>query len=79
MLRPRNRVLLYDPEDEPLLRRLGGAVVSQWASLPAEAQAQVLEQACLMFDRVPSDTLETDIRRFVDRYMIRPESCNAAT
>jgi hypothetical protein len=74
MLEPRNRILLYEHHEEPLLRRLGGAVVSHWASLPPTLQTQLLEQACLIFDRVPSATLENDMRRFVDRYMIRREA-----
>jgi hypothetical protein len=45
------RVIPYSEDQEHILRRLGGAVVAQWAALPSEVQDLILMQAPLIHDR----------------------------
>ncbi len=59
------RSLDYADEDEHILRRLGGAVVVHWKSLPKDVQDTLLEQAVFMNDRVPAVQLKQQIEAFI--------------
>ena len=56
----------YNDNDEHLLRRIAGAVIYHWDSLPAEIQKLILEQAPFMLDRNASVQLEPQIRMFIE-------------
>src|SRR4051794_9567907 len=45
-----------EPEDEHILRRLGGAVVVQWPDLPEAVRQLLVEQATFVHDR--QDTVQ---------------------
>jgi hypothetical protein len=61
-------MILYDFEDEHLLRRIGAALMMEWASLPGELRAKLLEQAASTFDREECRDLSAELKRFVDRF-----------
>jgi hypothetical protein len=45
------RQFKYPSEDEALVRRLGSAALTLWASLPPEVQQKILAEANLVWDR----------------------------
>jgi len=71
MQEPRGRILLYEMDEEALIRRIGGAVVTQWTSLPTDLQELIHAQACVMFDRQPCDDPAAELTRFIERYRMR--------
>ena len=44
-------ILDYQPSDEPLVRRIGAAVVLLWNELPADIQAKIRDGALAVHDR----------------------------
>ena len=44
-------MLKYTDQDEALIRRLGSAVVTQWANLPQDVRDRILQQAIFIYDR----------------------------
>ena len=60
--------LEYDEDDEHILRRLGGAVVVQWSSLPKDIQDQLQKQAGLMADRFVTVQLKEQIQLFIEAH-----------
>ena len=44
-------VLKYPSEDEAYIRRLGAAVLLNWAELPEELRAKLMAEACTVWDR----------------------------
>jgi len=69
-------MILYDLEDEHLLRRFGGALMMEWASLPSELRSTLLARAALMFDRQQCADLEAELERFVGRFAARGSQTN---
>lgn len=62
------RQFKYPSEEETFMRRLGSAALTLWPSLPAEVQAKLLAEACLVWDReynVPG--LPAKLEAFVKR------------
>jgi hypothetical protein len=59
------RRLKYQKTEEHILRRLGGAVVTQWSALPSNVQKLLLGQATFMSDRYETVQLESQIRLFI--------------
>jgi hypothetical protein len=45
------RAFKYPAEDECLVRRLGAGVIAAWDHLPEDAQARILQEAKLAWDR----------------------------
>ncbi len=62
------RSLDYADEDEHILRRLGGAVVVQWRSLPQDVRDTLLEQAVYINDRTPAVQLKEQIESFIRKH-----------
>jgi hypothetical protein len=60
-------------EDEHILRRLGGAVVVQWARLPDAMRDLLVEQATLMWDRYDTVQLRQQIELFIRKHQSREE------
>ncbi len=58
----------YQPDEEHVLRRLGGAVVILWDRLPADARSMILAQATQMLDREPAVQLGEQIEGFIEKY-----------
>lgn len=58
----------YQPDEEHILRRLGGAVVVLWDRLPDDARSMILAQATLMLDREPAVQLGEQIEGFIEKY-----------
>lgn len=50
-VKPAAVIRKYPSEDETYIRRLGSAALSLWPSLPPEVQAQLLAEACQVWDR----------------------------
>lgn len=61
-------MLEYTEDDEPILRRLGGAVVAQWAHLPQEARDLLFRQAISMYDGEEQTGLKESIKLFIDKH-----------
>ena len=61
----RGRKLDYEEADEHILRRLGGAVVVQWANLPDDVRTLLVEQATFMLDRHQTVQLKQQIQAFI--------------
>jgi hypothetical protein len=61
-------MLKYEEADEPLLRRLGGALVFQWGALPEEVRKLLLEQAVFMFDRHQTVQLKQQLEAFIQKH-----------
>jgi hypothetical protein len=59
--------LIYDPADEGLLRRLGGAVIVQWKNLPSDARELIFDQANFMSDRDETVQLREQLGAFISR------------
>ena len=55
----------YQDADEHFLRRLGGAVIVHWDSLPADLQNTLVKQAAVMVDKTPIVQAEFQIEEFV--------------
>lgn len=69
---PPRRQFKYPSEDECLVRRLGSAVLGVWADLSPEAQAAILAEANVVWDReygVPK--LAQKLDAFVKRHPSR--------
>ena len=69
---PPPRAFKYPSEDECLVRRFGSAVLAVWGALPPDAQAAVLAEAAIVWDReygVPklAQKLEAFIKRHPGR------------
>jgi hypothetical protein len=58
----------YEPGEEHILRRLGGAVVVLWDNLPGDSRNMILSQAMLMLDRDPAVQLGEQIEAFIEKY-----------
>jgi hypothetical protein len=59
------RVIPYSEDQEHILRRLGGAVVAHWDTLPTEVQNLILMQAPLIHDRDNCSQLYQQIDAFI--------------
>lgn len=59
------QVLECSPEDEHVLRRLGGAVVAQWGALSPGVRDLLVRQATLMHDGDANTGLEFQIQKFI--------------
>ena len=55
----------YGPEEEHILRRLGGALIVLWDEIPASKQNKLIAQACFMPDRETTTSLNEQIRIFI--------------
>ena len=54
--------------EEKLIRRLGSAVVLQWAHLPKTAQNRILRQAWSVFDAEPTVVqLKQELEAFIEK------------
>ena len=51
--------------DDHVIRRLGWAVVRQWAHLPSDVQERILSQAIFVDDEYKTVQLQEQIRIFV--------------
>ena len=61
----KGRSLRYSEDEEHILRRLGGAVIVLWDTLPVEIQRALFDQAVLMVDRYQTVQLKEQIARFI--------------
>jgi hypothetical protein len=59
------RTLKYNETQEPLLRRLGSALVLHWDALPDALQDVLIDQATLVEDRDPALHERSDIETFL--------------
>ena len=57
--------LIYFEGEEPLVRRLGAALVSQWNDIPQDVQDSLIERAILVMDEDQSEHLAEQLRRFI--------------
>lgn len=57
--------LIYFEGEEPLVRRLGAALVSCWNDIPSETQNKLLDRAMLVLDEDHSDQLSERMKQFV--------------
>ncbi len=64
----KGRHLHYDPSDEGLVRRLGGALVVLWDHLPEIHREMILRQATLMGDRDETVQLRQQLEMFVEKH-----------
>jgi hypothetical protein len=64
------RIVECPESDEPVVRRLGKAVVVLWDTLPPPVQDQLLKQAALMHDRERTLQLRQKIKAFIKRSKI---------
>jgi hypothetical protein len=55
----------YGPEEDHILRRLGGALIVIWDQIPKSKQDKLIAQACLMPDRETTTSLNEQIRIFI--------------
>jgi hypothetical protein len=69
MLKAQN--LKYSNDDEPILRRLGGATVVLWDRLPKDARALIREQAIFMHDRHQTVQLAQQIDMFIEKHKLK--------
>jgi hypothetical protein len=56
----------YTEDEEHIVRRLGGAVIAQFSSLPKEVQTLLIEQATFMHDRHETMQLKEQIEAFIE-------------
>ena len=56
-------------DEAHIIRRLGWAVVVQWRTLSAEAQARLREQAVFTEDKYPTVQLNEQIGAFIKMHM----------
>ncbi|HET7334331.1 MAG TPA: hypothetical protein VFI93_04375 [Rhizomicrobium sp.] len=69
---PERKTFKYPSEDETFVRRLGSAVLSNWASLPEDIRQKILADAAKVWDReynVPQ--LAQKLENFVKRHPTR--------
>lgn len=69
---PERKVFKYPSEDETFVRRLGSAVLTNWASLPEDIRQKILSDAANVWDReynVPQ--LPQKLENFVKRHPTR--------
>lgn len=59
------QTLNYDLDEDYILRRLGGAVVAQWALLGREVRSRLVDQAVAMIDREPTTELKQHVEEFI--------------
>lgn len=57
----------YTEADEHILRRLGGAVLTQFANLPEHIRELLVEQATFMHDRHQTVQLKEQIEAFIEK------------
>lgn len=59
------KTVKYRAEQEHILRRLGGALVLQWDSLPDALQDLIVDQAAMVDDREDAPHQTGDIENFI--------------
>lgn len=59
------KTVKYRPEQEHILRRLGGALVLQWDALPEALQDLIVDQAAAVDDRDEAPHEAGDIENFI--------------
>jgi hypothetical protein len=65
------QMLDHMAEEDKLIRRLGSAVVLQWAHLPEAAQNRILRQAWTVFDAEPVRLqLKQELEAFVEKHQL---------
>lgn len=57
----------HTDDEEHILRRLGGAVIVQFANLPKAIQELLVEQATFMHDRHETVQLKQQIEAFIEK------------
>lgn len=57
----------YTEDEEHILRRLGGAVIVQFANLPPNIQQLLVEQATFMHDRHQTVQLKEQIEALIEK------------
>jgi hypothetical protein len=62
------RILDFEPDEEHLLRRLGGALVVQWGSLSEVNRELLLSQATLIGDREDTTQLREQLKLFIEKH-----------
>jgi hypothetical protein len=55
-------------DDEHIIRRLGWAIVRQWASLPDDLKARITEQAVFTHDKYATVQLNEQINIFIRKH-----------
>ncbi|QBR71613.1 hypothetical protein CU048_10365 [Beijerinckiaceae bacterium] len=55
-------------DDEHIIRRLGWAVIRQWASLPDKLKAHIAEQAVFIDDKYKTVQLREQIAAFIRKH-----------
>jgi hypothetical protein len=64
----KGRHLKYEPSDEHILRRLGGALVVHWDTLNELQRETLLSQAIMMGDRDETVQLREQIALFIKKH-----------
>ena len=59
------KMVVYFEHEEHLIRRLGSALVTSWASLPASLQDLLITRAQQIADDEHSETVEADLHSFL--------------
>ena len=59
----------YETDEEPVVRRLGAAVIAQWKDLPADVQKRLVEQATFVEDpKNPTVQLQQQINVLIRKH-----------
>lgn len=65
------QMLIHSQTEEKLIRRLGSAVILQWAHLPKAVQERILRQAWTVFDAEPVPIqLKQELEAFVRKHQL---------
>ena len=67
----KGELLVRTEAEEKLIRRLGSAVVLQWAHLPTHVQSRILRQAWSVFDAEPvAIQLKQELEAFIAKHQL---------
>jgi translation initiation factor 2 alpha subunit (eIF-2alpha) len=69
---PMDDIKAFNPpdvgDDEHIIRRLGWALVRQWASLPDNLKAQIAQQAVFLYDKHATVQLNEQINAVIRKH-----------
>lgn len=61
-----DKLLIYFESEEPIVRRLGAAVVSCWADLPDKVKKKLLDRVSVILDTEPdAEDLDRKVKAFI--------------
>ena len=71
MMSNNDKLLVYFDHEEHLVRRLGAAVISCWAELPADVRYRLFERSIEVCDDHETERLEEQFRLFIAEHSRR--------